>query len=172
MSEAFTAKLRGSVFFSPALQLHFICVELNATVFVWRFKPLGLGKLVQRVIFSKHSIGRQSVFRIMQWEMLFGSWKELKAGRTSWNLLTPNGHGLTGIMPAPEKPCSPASSRGKLRFRLVIVRKMEVLRTITASDSYSSACAVKPFIAAPVWMKLLLRQDPPPPPLLRLSLVV
>ena len=43
MSEAliFTAKLSGSVYFSPALQPHFMCVELKATVLVWRCKLLG-----------------------------------------------------------------------------------------------------------------------------------
>ena len=36
MSEAliFAAKVSGSVYFSPALQLHFMCVELQATVLV------------------------------------------------------------------------------------------------------------------------------------------
>ena len=47
MSEAliliFTAKLSGSVYFSPALQPHFMCVELKVTVLVWRCKLLGLG---------------------------------------------------------------------------------------------------------------------------------
>ena len=38
------------------------------------------------------------------------------------NLLKPNGHGLTSrIMPAPEQPCSHASSHGRLKFRPVIV---------------------------------------------------
>ena len=56
--------------------------------------------------------------------MLFRSWRELQAGWTSWNLLKSNGvnrHGLTGIMPAPEQPCWPASSHGRLSFRPVLV---------------------------------------------------
>ena len=40
MSEAliliFTAKLSGAVYFSPALQPHFMCVGLKVTVLVWR----------------------------------------------------------------------------------------------------------------------------------------
>ena len=44
MSEAFTAKLSGSDYFSPALQPHFMCVELKVTVLVWRCKLLGLGR--------------------------------------------------------------------------------------------------------------------------------
>ena len=132
MSEAliFTAKLRGSVYFSPALQLHFMCVELKATVLVWRCKLLGLGNY-GRVLFVKTS--NLATVHLTQWEMLFGSWRELQAGRTSWNLLEPNGHGLTGIMPAPEQPCSPASSHGKLSFRPVIV-------------TTAHAHAVKPFV--------------------------
>ena len=47
MSEAliliFTAKPSGSVYFSPALQPHFMCVELKVTVLLWRCKLLGLG---------------------------------------------------------------------------------------------------------------------------------
>ena len=37
----FTAKLHGSVYFSPAPQPHFMCVELKVTVLVWRCKLLG-----------------------------------------------------------------------------------------------------------------------------------
>ena len=70
--------------------------------------------------------------------MLFGSWRELQAGRTSWNLLKLNGHGLTGIMPAPEQPCSPASSHGRLSFRPVIVTTAHVH-------------AVKPFVTVLSW---------------------
>ena len=77
------AKLRDSVYFSPALQPHFMRVELKVTMLVWRCKLLGLGKLVRRVFFfSKHPIAGATV-RITQWERLFGSWKELEAGRTS-----------------------------------------------------------------------------------------
>ena len=74
-------KLRGSVYFPPALQPHFMCVELKATALVWRCKLLGLGKVVRRVLFSKHP-GDPATVRNTQWEMLFGSWKELEAVRT------------------------------------------------------------------------------------------
>ena len=67
------AKLRGPVYFSPALQPHFMCVELKVTVLVWRCKLLFLGKLVSD----------RATVRITQWERLFGIWKELEAGRTS-----------------------------------------------------------------------------------------
>ena len=82
MSEAliFTAKLRGSVYFSPALQLHFMCVELKATVLVWRCKLFGLGNY-GRALFFKTS--DQATVHLTQWEMLFGSWRELQSGRTS-----------------------------------------------------------------------------------------
>ena len=137
MSEAFTAKLHGSVYFSPALQPHFMCVELKVTVLVWRCNLRGLGKLVGRVLFlKKHPIRWQSVLRSGRSSFNVGSWKELKAGRTSWNLLKPIVRGLTGIMPAPEQPCSPASSHGRLRFRPVIVT------TAHAQSSQSSPFSV------------------------------
>ena len=69
--------------------------------------------------------------RLTQWEMLFGSSRELQAGRTSWNLLKSNGvtgHGLTGIMP--EQPCSPASSHGRLSFRPVLVTTAHALSSL------------------------------------------
>ena len=58
-----------------------MCVELKVTVLVWRCKLLGLGNY-GRVLFSKHPIRRQYI-SLRQWEMLFGSWRELQAGRTS-----------------------------------------------------------------------------------------
>ena len=133
MSEAFTAKLHGSVYFSPALQPHFHVCRTESDRVGLEMQATWFGKTSPKSPFFKTS--DPATVRITQWEMLFGSWKELEAGWTSWNLLQPN-CGLTGIMPAPEQPCSPASSHGRLRFRPVIVT------TAHAQSSLSSPFSV------------------------------
>ena len=83
------AKLHGSVYFSPALQPHFMCVELKVTVLVWRCNLRGLGKLVGRSrvrFFLKNIRSGDSLYYVVGEALsmtIFGSWKELKAGRTS-----------------------------------------------------------------------------------------
>ena len=135
MSEAITAKLRGSVYFSPALQPHFMCIKLNskATVLVWRCKPLGLEKLVRRAYFQNIRSGDSPYYAVGDalWRL------ERTRSRSDFlKLLKPNGHGLTRIMPAPEQPCSPVSSHGRLRFGPVIVT------TARAQSSLSSPFSV------------------------------
>ena len=90
----------------------------------WRCKPLGLGKRVRRVFFHNIRSGDSPYYAVGDalWELV----KELQAGQTSCYLLKPNGHGLTGILPAPELPCSPAASHRRLRFRPVRVTTAHV----------------------------------------------
>ena len=93
MSEAFALKLRGSLFFSPALDpAAFHVCRTESDVLVWSCKPLALWQL-EKTRSRSHFL----------------------------KLLKSNGHGLTGIMAAPEQPCSLASSHGRQRFRSMIV---------------------------------------------------
>ena len=122
--------------FSPVCVLVWcVSLEMQATWF---------GKAGPKSPFFKTS-GLATV-RIMQWEMLFGSWKELEARRTSWYLLKPNGHGLTGIIPAPEQPCSPASSHGRLRFKLVIVTTAHAQSSLLAPFSVGKKLLFPPWV--------------------------
>ena len=79
MSKTFTAKLRGSVYFSPALQPHSMCVELKVGL---EMQGTLFGKASPTSPFFKTSDPRPATVRITQWDMLFGIWKELEVGWT------------------------------------------------------------------------------------------
>ena len=132
-----------SLFFSSSPAAFHVCRTKSNRI---RLEVLAtwFGELRKSPFFKTSDL---ATFHLTQWEMLFGSWRELQAGRTSWNLLKPNGHRLTGIMTAPEQPCSPASSHGRLSFRPVIV-------------ATAHAHALKPFVTVQLgWSCYLLLEQ-------------
>ena len=90
-----------------------------------------------RVLFPKHPIRRQSILRSGRCSLVVGE-NSKQVGLLEICSKKPHGHGLTGIMPAPEQPCSPASSHGRLSFRPGLV-------------TTAHAHAVKPFVTVLSW---------------------
>ena len=108
------------------------------------------GKATPKSPFSKHPIRRQSVFR--RWRCSLAVGKNSKQVGLLEILLKPNGHWLSGIMPAPEQSCSHASSHGRLRFSYRPV----IGTTANAQSSLSSPFSVGMKLLFTPWTVLVM----------------